>query len=326
MAACQSFNHSENGTCTLFSDPLKGARSKYQFKKNRCESADRKILEGDSFVIRSGETNLYLNESPLKSGWKKRRATHWQFVSSKHRIRLNGSNRCLVHRTIYKFDDLAEVVGFRECSHPNASASFFQSFVMLFDRNVCRWTLKTIRGRHVMILKNITTEELPVTKEVKIVKPIVSNPAPLSAYFAPRNVSSFEANIEEDHICARFDILNGSLLPTQFEAPIFFAGQVLTIACNEKYILKREKKDRVTWTCGEKQQKYKCISASTPYFACIFIIAVAALAIGVLAHVTVRRVRCCKCSYVEKCVVPEGRRVDEITQMQSAEPLSPVKT
>ena len=309
MAACQSFNQSENGTCTLFSDPRRDARSKYQFKKNRCESANTQIMEGDSFVVRSQGKNLYLDASPFKSGWKKKRATHWQFDAELETMRLNGSTSCLAFEKISSFSDLAEFKEFQVCqllSGQVSSKGYFQRFSMSFNSSVCKWSFKTKMGRHVKIPDNFTTK-VNIAESQRLT-PVSNKPPPLSFYFAERNLSSFEA-IEEDHVCARFDVSNGSLLPTQYEAPIFFPGQVLTIACNEKYILKREKKEIVTWKCeiGETVPKYKCVSMRGPNYAYIFMLVLAAVAIGVPVYCTIRNSLCGTCTCRKSEPSSEGR-------------------
>ena len=266
-------------------------------------------MEGDSFVVRSQGKNLYLDASPFKSGWKKKRATHWQFDAELETMRLNGSTSCLAFDEISSFSDLAELKEFQACDLLiELNGGFYQRFWMSFDSSVCKWSFKTKNGRHVKIPKNFTTKvEIPVPSRISAPGP-PGKPPPPSFYFAERNLSSFEA-IEEDHVCVRFDVTNGSLLPTQDEAPIFFPGQVLTIVCNPNNILKREKKENVTWKCeiGETPPKYKCVSVRGTNYAYILMLAVAAAAIGVPLYCTIRNSLCGRCPCRKSEPSSEGR-------------------
>lgn len=72
-----------------------------------------------------------------------------------------------------------------------------------------------------------------------------------------RNLSSITLKWNS-FVCPRFGVVNGDLIPTPFNAPVFFPGDVMTILCNEDYTLKTSGEDRAILKC-RKSRSWKKI-------------------------------------------------------------------
>ena len=264
--------------------------TKANFITHKCAEDNSAVLRGEQFVIESHDKKLFFSEDK-GAFWKKKRMTTWQYNNVTKQLRVHDSNTCL--RWTAKPDEKLAELTFETCLD-----NINQKFV-LYQTDDCAWNLKTADYRALSLLeselrsgveKDVATEPKNEVSESMIPLPDGNgynqweNGNDADKGTELRNLSYFKL-VRTTFACHRFRVVNGELLPKEYNAPIFLQGDSITIQCKEDYSIKRKdgRENKTVVTCnkrelrkvvcrnGKKSDVLKYVVLSLVFICCIFL-------------------------------------------------------
>ena len=231
--------------------------TKTAFISSKCAEDYKNALNGEEFFMESNDKRLYFGEE-VGMLWKKRRMTMWEYSNSTLQMRVHASDTCLAW-----------------AAQPNHTAELtlqpcrdsMQQRFRLFQTGHCTWSLLAVEGRVLNMGEDSLARDQDSSSHdnVNRLRPIYSarynqskesqfkDDGTVNRVRKLRNFQSFKL-MKSTSQCRRFEVVNGELLPAQFNAPIFLEGDSITVQCKANYTVKRkeERENRITVTCKKR--------------------------------------------------------------------------